>query len=297
MTDFPTQAIIMQEVIYMDKKEIGERIKTLRKESGLSQEDLANYLGVSRVVISSIEIGQRELKLIEAKKIAEIFNIGIEELLEEETPEVILEKKKVGSKRKKIRISVPQERVDKFKEVLLYILNKVGAKPNIGETVLYKLLYFIDFDFYEKYEEQLIGAKYIKNHYGPTPVEFKKIVDSMIQNRELIKIEDEYFKYPQRKYLPLREPDLSILKAHEKELIDEVLAKLSDMNATQISEYSHNDVPWMVAKNGEIIDYETVFYRTPPYSVRIVSDSILKNRNKPRKNKNILLKRRKENEH
>ena len=69
--------------------------------------------------------------------------------------------------------------VKKFKEVLLYILNKVGAKPNIGETALYKLLYFIDFDFYEKYETQLTGAKYIKNYYGPTPIEFEKIVEGM----------------------------------------------------------------------------------------------------------------------
>ena len=74
-----------------------------------------------------------------------------------------------------IRISDPQKNLEKFKEVFLYILNKVGSKPNIGETVIYKLLYFIDFNFYEKYEEQLIGAAYLKNRFGPTPVEFKKI--------------------------------------------------------------------------------------------------------------------------
>ncbi len=46
----------------------------------------------------------------------------------------------------------------KFKEVLLYILGKVGSLPNVGETVIYKLLYFIDFDYFEMYEEQLIGS-------------------------------------------------------------------------------------------------------------------------------------------
>ncbi len=190
-----------------------------------------------------------------------------------EEAKIIFEKiHKKEKKRKEMRISVPQEKMDKFKEVLLYILNKVGAKPNVGETVIYKLLYFIDFDFYEKYEEQLIGAKYIKNHYGPTPLEFKKIVEEMIKNKEIEVIKSKYFRYPQTKYLPLREPDLSRLKAHEKELIDEVLAKLSDKNASQISEYSHNDVPWLVTKDGEIIDYETVFYRTPPYSVRTYSE-------------------------
>ncbi|GAJ05638.1 unnamed protein product, partial [marine sediment metagenome] len=38
--------------------------------------------------------------------------------------------------------------------------------------------------------------------------------------------------------------------------------------ATEISNYSHKDVPWLTTNNGEIIDYESVFYRTKPYSVR-----------------------------
>ena len=166
-----------------------------------------------------------------------------------------------------IRISVPQKNLEKFREVLLYILNEVGSRPNIGESVLYKLLYFIDFDFYEKYEEQLIGATYIKNRYGPTPVEFRKIVESMLGN-DLIKVEDKYFQYPQTKYLPLREPDLKVLSAHEVEVIDRVLERLAHLNGVQVSEYSHNDVPWLTAEEGKPIEYESVFYRTPAYSVR-----------------------------
>ena len=51
-------------------------------------------------------------------------------------------------------------------------------------------------------------------------------------------------------------------------MIDSVLDKLSDMNATEISNYSHEDVPWLTTETGKIIDYESVFYRTKPYSVR-----------------------------
>jgi len=134
------------------------------------------------------------------------------------------------------------------------------------------LLYFIDFNFYEKYEEQLIGATYIKNNYGPTPKEFLKIVEEMEREEDLIKIEDKYFQYPQRKYLPKRESNLSKLKANEIKMIDEVLEKLSDMNASQISEYSHNDVPWLTTDDGDIIDYESVFYRASPYSMRSYSE-------------------------
>lgn len=256
---------------------IGYKIKQLREELGINQQELAKLLGVSRPTISQMENGERKIFADELKKLSDIFGISIDSLLDLEKPiEVTLqEKKKKEEPKPTIRINVPQKNLVKFKEVLLYILDKIGSKPNIGETVLYKLLYFIDFDFYEKYEEQLIGATYIKNKYGPTPVEFKKIVSTM-KNKELIKVENDYFKYPQTKYLPKRKPDLSQLKANEIELIDSVLRRLSDMNAAQISEYSHNDVPWLTTENGKVIEYESVFYRTKPYSVRDYSEGVKK---------------------
>ena len=45
-------------------------------------------------------------------------------------------------------------------------------------------------------------------------------------------------------------------------------SRLSDMNASKIADYSHKDIPWLAAEEGEILDYESVFYRTPEYSVR-----------------------------
>jgi transcriptional regulator with XRE-family HTH domain len=255
---------------------LGKNIKKYREAAGLNQQKLAELLGVLRPTISQIENGERKLTAGELIKVSKIFNISTEILLDPtKEPQVVLEGgTEVEEMKPQIRINVPQKNLKKFKEVLLYILNKVGSKPNIGETVIYKLLYFIDFDYYEKHEEQLIGAKYIKNTYGPTPVEFKKIVDKMIDDKEIVKVADKYFSFPQTKYLPLRKPDLTELKATEKELIDDVLCRLSEMNATQISDYSHNDVPWLTTQDGEAIEYESVFYRTPPYSMREYGEDI-----------------------
>jgi transcriptional regulator with XRE-family HTH domain len=255
---------------------LGQRIKELREHAGINQQKLAEMLEISRPAISQIENDERKISADELIKLSEIFNISVENLLNKtkEVEVILSEGKKSVKVRPRIRINVPQKNLEKFKGVFLYVLNRVGSKPNIGETVIYKLLYFMDFDFYEKYEEQLIGATYIKNYYGPTPIEFKKIVEKMIDNKEIIKVATDYFKYPQTKYLPLRKPDLSKLKANEIEVIDEVLNKLSDMNAAQISEYSHNDVPWLTTKDGKIIEYESVFYRTPPYSVREYDEDI-----------------------
>jgi len=93
-----------------------------------------------------------------------------------------------------------------------------------------------------------------------------------MQGKEVVKIQNQYFKYPQTKYMPLKDPDLSKLNARELSVIDNVLSKLADMNASQISEYSHNDVPWMTTEEGDVIDYESVFYRTTSYSVREYSE-------------------------
>ena len=161
--------------------EIGLRIKALRTSTGISQQRLADMLGVSRPTITQVESGERKVSSDELIKLSEIFNVSVEQLIcLKDEPEVILKDKKPGKRvESKMRINVPQKNLDKFKEILIYILNRVGSKPSIGETVIYKLLYFIDFDFYEKYEEQLIGATYIKNNYGPTPKEFIKIITEL----------------------------------------------------------------------------------------------------------------------
>lgn len=256
----------------------GNRLKDLRLRRGLTQANLAEMLGVQRVSIGQIENGQRKVSIEEAIKLSEIFQIPVDILIDQSKEiEVILEEaKNTRLTSQKTRINVPQKNLAKFREVLLYILNRIGSKPNIGETVLYKILYFIDFDFYEKYEEQLIGATYIKNRFGPTPCEFKKIVDRMAEAGEILRFPIDCYGRKQTKYIALREPNLLILKAHEIKLIDEVLNRLSDLNATQISEYSHGDVPWLTTPDGLPIEYESVFYRTPMYSVRECNEDIQK---------------------
>ncbi len=253
-------------------------IQQLRKKNNLTQEFLASKIGVSRPTYMQIEKGERELTVTEAKKLASIFGLCLGDFLSENTPdqrEVVLENDVTKKESKDdIRIVMPRANVKKFKEVLLYVLSKIGAKSNIGETALYKLLYFIDFDFYEKFEIQLTGARYIKNHYGPTPVEFKKVVENMEQKGEIERVRSRYFQYDQKKYLPRREPDLRNLSAQEIKHIDEVLARLSDKNANELTNYSHSDVPWKVHEQGEIISYESVFYRDPEHSVRNYDDEL-----------------------
>lgn len=257
---------------------LGRRIKQIRESLGLSQKALAEKLDVSRPSISQMENGARRVRADELKKLAGIFNLSVDTLLNPgREPQVVIKESREAygtSTAPRMRINIPQKNLQKFREVLIYILNRVGAKPNIGEMVVYKLLYFIDFDYYEKYEDQLIGATYMKNKYGPTPLEFRKVVGQMIAKGELIEVKNKYFEYPQRKYLPRRKPDLGILKGNEMEIIDSVLNRFSEMNAREISDYAHDDVPWLTTEEGKTIEYEAVFYRTPAYSVRRYNNAL-----------------------
>lgn len=250
-------------------------LKKLRTGKGFSQEEIAKELKISRSSYINIEQGKKELSLIEADNVARVFGISIDDLLNGHVSneEIIFEKSRKGKEPKKEifkdRISVPQERIEKFKQVLLYILEKVGGKPNIGQTVLYKLLYFIDFDYYEKYDEQLIGARYIKNTHGPTPVIFPKIIKELELEGKTEAIKSKFYKYDQTKYLinPKINVDLSTLSAQELAHIDWELERLSDMTAKKISELSHMDTPWRIAKEKEQLGYEFVFYRPEETSV------------------------------
>jgi len=255
----------------MDAGRISAEVRKLRELNGLSQEEMGQRIGLSRTAVAMIESGKRKLSAFELMEMARVFNLTLDQFVHpEKRPETTIEGAVMPEATAEpcLRISMPQHRYDVFREVLLYILAKIGARPHVGQTVLYKLLYFIDFDYYEKYEEQLIGATYIRNHYGPTPTHFTKLVRQMEEEGSLVKVTSDHFGYPQTKYLPVEEPDLGKLTGRAVEMMDEVLGRLGSMNAAGISEYSHHDVPWMMAEEGKPIDYEAVFYRTPAYSVR-----------------------------
>jgi uncharacterized phage-associated protein len=183
-----------------------------------------------------------------------------------------METEKVKEKVPEERISIPKLKMDKFKNVLLYILERCAGKPNVGETVLYKLLYFSDFNYYEMYEEQMTGARYRKLSYGPVPQSVEKILGQMIEKGQLQQIKTDYHGFPQTRYIPLVKSDLTTLKASEVEVIDRVLDQMSDWSASMISEYSHGDKPWKVTAMNDDLNYELAFYRRPPYSVRVYKE-------------------------
>ncbi len=262
--------------IKLSQKQIGQRIAELRKMKGLSQEDLAKSVRISRPSLTQIELGNRSVDILELQKLSLILKFSLDDFMSEDfsISQEIKSKEEKKTKKVEERISAPTLQVNKFKNVLLYILERCAGKPNVGETVLYKLLYFSDFNYYELYEEHLTGAEYRKLPYGPVPQKLDTIIAQMIEKGQLQRVKTEYHGYPQTRYLPLEKADLTGLRASEKEVIDRVIDQMSDWSAVAISNYSHKDMPWLASKDGEEINYELAFYRDAPFSVRNYGDEI-----------------------
>ena len=262
--------------IKLSQKQIGQRIAALRKMKGFSQEDLAKSVKISRPSLAQIELGNRSVDILELQKLSWVLEFSLDDFMSKDfsTSREIEGIEEIKIDKKEERISVPTLQVNKFKNVLLYILERCAGKPNVGETVLYKLLYFSDFNHYELHEEHLTGSTYRKLPYGPVPQKFDTILNQMIDKGQLQRVKTEYHGYPQTRYLPLEKADLTELMASEKEIIDRVIEQMSDWSAAAISNYSHKDLPWEVTDEGQDISYELAFYREHPYSVRNYGEEI-----------------------
>jgi len=270
-------AVLIKKImnIKLSQKQIGQRITELRKMKGLSQEDLAKSVKISRPSLAQIELGNRSVDILELQSLSMILGFSLDDFMSKDftVSEDVEGKAEIKTNQSEERISVPILKLNKFKNVLLYILERCAGKPNMGETVLNKLLYFSDFNYYELYEEHLTGAKYRKLPYGPVPQKLDTIIMQMIEDKQIQRIKTEYYDKMQTRYIPLVKADLMELKASEKDVIDKVIEQMSDWSAAAISSYSHKDLPWEVTEEGKDISYELAFYREQPYSVRMYNEN------------------------
>ena len=63
------------------KNKFGKKLREIRKEKGISQEQLAFKSGLHRTYICDIERGERNVSLINIEKIAKGLNTKIDDLI------------------------------------------------------------------------------------------------------------------------------------------------------------------------------------------------------------------------
>ena len=73
--------IIFTEVMNMKEINIAGAITRKRKEKGITQEELACYIGVSKASVSKWETGQSYPDIVFLPQLASYFNISLDELM------------------------------------------------------------------------------------------------------------------------------------------------------------------------------------------------------------------------
>ena len=61
------------------KQKLGKRIRKLREEKGFSQEKLAELCGLHRTYVSTVELGKRNISLVNIEKIANALGCQIKD--------------------------------------------------------------------------------------------------------------------------------------------------------------------------------------------------------------------------
>lgn len=70
-----------ENIVSWDKKIIGERIKSLRKEHSLNQIEFSTKIGITQSALSDIENGKSEPKVSTAVSISNEFKVTVDYLL------------------------------------------------------------------------------------------------------------------------------------------------------------------------------------------------------------------------
>ncbi|MCH7492511.1 SocA family protein [Patescibacteria group bacterium] len=150
----------------------------------------------------------------------------------------------------------------KFKELLIYIVDRCSKEEQIPETKLWKLLYFSEANFFEKKKRTISGVDYFKNNYGPTPDYrtikkiFPEISEYVLRTKK--NIGDGKVK---RTYKLSKKYRFSYLTKEEKKIIDETCEKYGNLNTREIVHLAHKDPPYIISKDKDKIDFSDVVYR------------------------------------
>lgn len=103
-------------------EDIGRKLKILRKGKGLTQNDVANILGLVRATISNYEVGRRTPHLSDLKRFAELYGVSLDYFGvndNDETFELISRARDVFNNN-----DIPKEEKEKiYKEIMRIYLN------------------------------------------------------------------------------------------------------------------------------------------------------------------------------
>ena len=149
----------------------------------------------------------------------------------------------------------------KYKNAVLFFAKKI-QNGTLGKLKIKKLLYYLDFDFFEKYGKSVTGDEYLRFEYGPVPRMAEKILKQM-EGKEIKTTRRKIKKglNDQQHIEPLKDFDLSVFSKEELVMLDEIANKWEKFTGTEMKMATHGEAPWISTEPDAVIDYNLAYYR------------------------------------
>ena len=149
----------------------------------------------------------------------------------------------------------------KYKNAILFFANKI-RNGTLGKLKLMKLLYYLDFDFFEKYGRSVTGDEYLRFERGPIPRMAEKTLKQM-QGKEIKIVNRKMPKgYNDQQHIePLVEFDPNVFSREEILMLEEIASKWEKFTGTEMKNATHGEAPWIATKPDDVIDYNLTYYR------------------------------------
>lgn len=149
----------------------------------------------------------------------------------------------------------------KYRNVVLFFANKI-QNGTLGKLKLMKLLYFLDFDFFEKYGKSVTGDEYLRFENGPVPRRAEKMLKAMAgRDISITRRKIKAGFNDQQLVQPLRAFDVNLFTKEELLMMEEIAGKWERFSGTEMKNASHGEAPWIATKPNDVIDYNLTYYR------------------------------------
>ena len=224
-------------------------VKEIRKELSIQQKDLAARLEITRQTLTKYEAEPEAIPIPVIKKMAVILGIDYATIIDNKRYDREEEKTETAEEdatQPGNLVTTSEDVCDKFHQVFLYILSKIGAEVGIGKGTLCRMLYFMEYDWYQETGRDLLFIQFIRDQFGPYPLAFDNMIDRMEKLHLLESFISKSFHHDGTKYIPVKAPRLSALTSAECAFLDKEIGKYHSLS---------------------IEDYEPLLAANEPYSI------------------------------
>lgn len=212
------------------------KIRHLREKESLTQDFVAEKLGLSRPSYALIEQGTKDITVRQLYKLADVLGVAVSDI-------------SLGLQDKELTD------YEKFKALILACL-KAGADNDgkITKTKLAKLVYLADFNWFYHHNKSMTGAVYRCIARGPVADDYFRALDEMSES-EIVAIES---RGPALMISMVEESGTDKLSAQEHSLIEAICQRWRGHLTSEIVEFTHRQSPWKNSVLGSVIPYELI---------------------------------------